>query len=152
MIKLNKHETYEFNKQYFNAILSRAEDLIKQYQHEKSKPKKFKLMLELLTSLKKMLEDKQREEKKCNKPNYSEEDVDFLRGFSAFELTKHEAYLTGKQDEYYEYLRMLSDTYSRFEPSIQSKVDEELKKIDDNNITPRLVMECFGKFSTKRKK
>ena len=47
---------------------------------------------------------------------------------------------------------MLSDTYSRFESSIQSKVDEELKKIDDNNITPRLVMECFKKFSTKRKK
>ncbi len=58
MIKLNKHETYEFNKQYFNAILSRSEYLVKEYQHEKSKPKKFKLMLELLTSLKKMLEDK----------------------------------------------------------------------------------------------
>ena len=86
--------------------------------------------------------------KKSNtKRTYSDSDIEFLKQFSGFDLTFEEAMLVGKQNEYYNALRLVSNNgILRHDMELQKYIDSI-----NEDYTPRLIYEFIQKQKNKAK-
>ncbi len=109
---------------------------------EKKKKMHFYEMLRV-TLIYKIMKEQQSEKKEFI---YRDDDISYLKPLSGFDLTKKEAYLTGKLDEYNKYYRLVSHEVKNLSKKQANTLEKELQ---GKSITPRLILSTYKKVINK---
>lgn len=136
---MNKYEKELEKKEFFNLLLFSSNEKATAFLKSKKNKSKLYFYTRLKDDLLKI--KKQKEEKNIVYSNY---DIEFLKQFSGFDLTYEEAYLTGKTEEFYKYLRFVNNIIENENSNLREKINQELNKLN-GNYSPRLVLEFYNK-------
>lgn len=160
---MNRYEKYLDMKEFFNAVLSGSDVLIKEYNRKKDIQNKIYFYTKFRDSLLKIIDFKAEEEINKNiiilrkeiedlkaikqnsiEEKYVPEDIEFLKQFSAYDLTLEEACLVGKRDEYYNFIRAISWKMGKTSKKLDKLIDEDIQKLN-GDYTPRLLWSFYKK-------
>ncbi len=166
---MNRYEKYLDMIEFTNAVLSCSDVLIKDYHRKKDIQDKiyfytkfrnsllkiidFKVQEEMnknLIILKKELEDLKVIKHNSKEKKYSDSDIEFLRQFSAYDLTLEEACIVGKKDEYYKFIRAISWKMGKTSKKLDDLIEEDIKKLNED-YTPRLLWNFYKKHKKSNK-
>ena len=137
---MNKYEKELEKKEFFNLLLFSSNAKATAFLKNKKNKSKLYFYTKLKDDLLKI--KKLKEEKNIVYSNY---DIEFLKQFSGFDLTYEEAYLTGKTEEFYKYLRFVNNIIENENSNLRKKINQELNKLN-GNYSPRLVLEFYNKY------
>ena len=143
---MNKYEK-ELEKKEFFTLLYGSNKEAKAFLENKESKSKVYYYTRLKNDLLKIKEEKENNKKdKVEKKVtiYSNDDIEFLKQFSGFDLTYSEAKLTGKIEEFYDYHRYISYIMGNENNKLSTKFEQEIKKLDDE-YSPRLLLEIYNK-------
>ena len=168
---MNRYKSYQKYLELLDVALTLNDDLIRDYYEKQDSIKKHYLYTKLVKQLSCMvkanevrhypftilagqlsniLKTKEAEPTIKNKNiqfSYSDDDIEFLKQFDAFELTLQEACLTGKREEYWLYIRSIFSSIK--DDELVSKMEEDLNKLN-GDYTPRLVWQFYLKHNKKK--
>lgn len=136
---MNRYEKYLDMIEFTNVILSGSDSLIKDYHRKKDIQDKIYFYTELRNSLIKIINTKSKEKNK-----YSDNDIEFLKQFSGFNLTLDEACLVEKTNEYYYYLRLISEKMGKTSKKLDDLIEEDIEKLH-GDYTPKLIWSFYEK-------
>lgn len=146
---MNKYESYMEAKKWLE--LMHCDEALKDYIYESTKEQRFYLNSKLAGLFNFVLKQKQYEENLKAETKYSDEDIEFLKQFDVIDLTHHEAFLTKRTSEHYNWMRRISTRVFLCSPKQKRFIEEEINKLGDN-YTPRLIINIIKESENQRKK
>ncbi len=143
---MNKYEKYLDMVEFLNVIFSGSTHKMEEYNRKKEINNKIYFYTKFRDILVAIINDKLKMGTKNTARQYSDSDVEFLKQFSAMDLTIKEAYLVGKKEEYWECIRSISSKIN--DETLAQKIDNEINKLNED-YTPRILYQFYMKHNKR---